>query len=222
MKSSHANWQSLPGSFNALNTRQLFPSDNQYGIPRLPHVGLSALPVWLAPYRTRIRSNRGVDGGAIHFFLDDYRFETVWARPRKALAALQPYTTLLSPDFSLFADYPRVLQLYNTYRNRWCGAFWVSLGFTVIPSVAWAAPDSFDFCFAGLPEHSLLAVSTVGVFRDADRQFFMAGFRAMVKRLNPSTVLCYGQPISKMDDLVTLKIYPDRWQGIRRARKGMG
>ena len=122
MKSSHANWQSLPGSFDNLNTRQLFPSDNIFGIPTLPHVGLSALPDWLAPYRTRIRSDRGVAGGAVHFFLDDYRFETAWSRPRKALQALQPYITLLSPDFSLFADYPHALQLFNTYRNRWCGA----------------------------------------------------------------------------------------------------
>jgi hypothetical protein len=219
MKSSHVNWQSLPGSFDALNTRQLFPSDNRFGIPTLPHVGLSALPHWLAPYRTRIRSDRGVADGAIHFFLDDYRFETVWSRPRKALQALQPYITLLSPDFSLFADYPRTLQLFNTYRNRWCGAFWIAQDFTVIPSVSWSAPDSFDFCFAGLPEHSLLAVSTVGIFRDADRQWFVVGFREMVERLSPTTVLCYGQPITGMDELATIKIYPDRWQGIRQARK---
>ena len=102
-------WQSRPGSFDALHATEMFPSDNALGIPCLAHVAVERVPVWLAPYRTRIRATEPVagarlDDGAVHFFVDDYRFETVWSRPRKALEALAPYTTLLSPDFSLYRD----------------------------------------------------------------------------------------------------------------------
>src|SRR5690606_139839 len=78
------------------------------------------------------------------------RFETVWSRPRKALEALAPYTTLLSPDFSLYRDWPLLLQMWNVYRNRWCGAFWQRQGFTVIPTVSWSTAESVEFCFLGV------------------------------------------------------------------------
>jgi hypothetical protein len=148
-RTSHR-WQSKPGRFDALHALERFPSDNELGIPCLAHVSPETLPAWLAPYRTRIRDSEPPDDGAVHFFLEDYRFETVWSRPRKALEALAPYTTLLSPDFSLYRDWPLMLQMWNVYRNRWCGAFWQSRGFTVIPTVSWSTAESYDFCFLGL------------------------------------------------------------------------
>ncbi|HFE67257.1 MAG TPA: DUF4417 domain-containing protein [Chloroflexi bacterium] len=115
---STGRWQSKPGSFDALHAAQVFPSGNEYGIPDLLHTSADRVPAWLVPYRQRIRVNESLDDGAVHFFLDDYRFETVWNRPRKALEALRPYTTLLTPDFSLYRDWPLTLQLWNVYRNR--------------------------------------------------------------------------------------------------------
>ncbi len=101
---SSPRWNSTPGSFDVLHTDQFFPADdNPYGIPSLPHAPLSYTPDWIAPYRTRIRTKHGMSNGAVHFFLDDYRFETVWSRPQKALQYLRRFNTLLTPDFSGFA-----------------------------------------------------------------------------------------------------------------------
>ena len=135
MQTSGENWQCLPGSYDALHARQLFPSDNAYGIPDLHPAPLRVTPEWLVPYGQRVRSTGGLADGAVHFFLDDYRFETVWSRPRKALQHLSKYPTLLTPDFSVFADYPPALQIWNVYRSRWCGALWQSLGFTVMSEI---------------------------------------------------------------------------------------
>jgi len=216
-------WQSRPGSFDALHATELFPSDNALGIPCLAHVSLERVPAWLAPYRTRIRANEPPDDGAVHFFMDDYRFETVWSRPRKALEALAPYGTLLSPDFSLYRGWPLILQMWNVYRNRWCGAFWASQGFTVIPTVSWSTAESYDFCFLALPQRSVVAVSAVGVrMEDAlERYLFCAGFRETVERLAPTVVLSYGPLPVECRALVEVVEYPTRWQGIRRARKGI-
>jgi hypothetical protein len=218
-RTSHR-WQCKPGSFDTVHARELFPSDNPLGIPTLRHTALSKLPRWLVPYRTRIRSVDGLDDGAVHFFLDDYRFETVWARPFKALEALRPYPTLLTPDFSLYADWPQTVQIWNVYRSRWCGAFWQAQGFTVIPTVSWSNPDSFDFCFLGLEPCGLVAVSSLGIdFRHPlQLRRFMAGFREMVDRLIPSTVLCYGRVPDELHDLVEIASHPTRWQGILKAR----
>jgi hypothetical protein len=225
-RTSHR-WQSKPGRFDALHALERFPADNELGIPCLAHVSLGTLPAWLAPYRTRIRAKEPVargasDDGAVHFFLDDYRFETVWSRQRKALEALVAYTTLLSPDFSLYRDWPLMLQMWNVYRSRWCGAFWERQGFTVIPTVSWSTMASYEFCFLGLPRRSVVAVSAVGVrMEDAlERYLFCAGFREMVVRLEPPVVLSYGPLPAVCRELVEVVEYPTRWEGIRKARKG--
>lgn len=219
-RTSHR-WQSKPGRFDALHALELFSSDNALGIPCLAHVPVERVPQWLAPYRTRIRANEPPDDGAVHFFMDDYRFETVWSRPRKALEALAPYTTLLSPDFSLYRDWPLMLQMWNVYRNRWCGAFWQSRGFRVIPTVSWSTVESYEFCFLGLPRRSVVAVSAVGVQLEdpLEGYLFREGFREMAARLEPAVVLSYGPLPAGCCELVEVVTYPTRWEGIRQARR---
>ncbi|HUM67720.1 MAG TPA: DUF4417 domain-containing protein [Chloroflexota bacterium] len=219
-RTSHR-WQSKPGSFDALHAAQIFPSDNEYGIPALQHTPVSRIPAWLVPYRQRIRSNEPPDDGAVHFFAEDYRFEAVWNRPCKALEALSPYQMVLTPDFSLYRDWPLMLQLWNTYRNRWCGRFWQEEGFAVIPTISWSTTESYDFCFLGVPRRSIVAVSAVGVNLDAPLEYrlFADGFTEMVRRLEPLVVLSYGRLPAACHELVEVVIYPTRWTDIRSARR---
>ena len=214
-------WQSKPGSFDTLHSAQLFPSRNAYGIPDLQHAPTGRVPAWLVPYRQRLRSQEAPEDGAVHFFLDDYRFETVWSRPYKALAALAPYQMLLTPDFSLYRDWPLTLQLWNVYRSRWCGRFWQAEGFTVIPTVSWSTAASYDFCFLGVPRRGVVAVSAVGVNLDAplEYQLFVDGFVAMVRWLEPRVVLSYGRLPAACHELVEVVTYPTRWSNIRTARR---
>ena len=51
------------------------------------------------------------------------RFERVWEKPDTALDKLRPYRAVLSPDFSMYLEMAPVLQLYNVFCNRWCGAY---------------------------------------------------------------------------------------------------
>jgi hypothetical protein len=215
-------WQSKPGNFDSLHAGQLYTTGNGYGIPDLLPAAVAPPPAWLAPYRQRIRADVPLTDGAVHYFIDDYRFETVWTRPYKALSALRPYTTLLSPDFSLYREWPLTLQLWNVYRNRWCGRFWQSQGFRVIPTVSWSTAASYDFCFLGVPRRGAVAVSAVGVKQQdpVARQLFVDGFREMVTRLEPVLVLCYGRLPPTCSELVETICYPTRWAGIRAARKG--
>lgn len=223
-KNPYVDWTHIPGGFDALNTRHLYASNNSLGIPSLPHVPLSAIPEWLAPYRARIRDDSDISGGAVHFFLQDYQFESVWRRPVKTLSSLKnKWGIALSPDFSLFYDCPLIMQMWNTYRSRWVGRWWVENGVRVIPTVAWGLYDSYDFCFLGLPERSVLAISTVGTRNDASAKTpFLYGFKEMLKRLTPSAVLCYGEPYPEMTDLIELHEYPDFWKSIAHARKKYG
>lgn len=58
----------------------------------------------------------------VHFFLDDYQFQRLWNNPEKYIEVLMKYPFVLSPDFSLYSDYPRALQIYNHYKKHWLAA----------------------------------------------------------------------------------------------------
>src|SRR5260221_10429208 len=97
-RSSH-NWKTIPGSFDALHTSHIFPADsNPWDIPLLHHAPIAYTPACLVPYRTRVRRKDGTAGGAVHFFLDGYRFEKVWSRPSQALPARRRFPTVLTAD----------------------------------------------------------------------------------------------------------------------------
>jgi hypothetical protein len=130
-------------------------------------------------------------GKTIHFFTYDWNFEAVYEKPEKATARLSQYYALLTPDFSIYYTMPLALQIYNIFKSRWCGAYWQSLGLKVIPTVEWGLEESFDFCFDGIEEGSVIAVSTY--CREDYKKEFMVGYNKMLETIKPSTVICYGE-----------------------------
>jgi hypothetical protein len=146
-------WNSKPGAWDRLNMSSIYPSSNKYGIPDLKAPTIQELPeppTCLIPYNIRVRSQLGYADAAMHFFIDDYRFELAWSHPEQAFQRISKAWLALTPDFSLYVDYPMAAQLWNTYRNRWCGAFWQSRGLVVIPSISWSDESSYEFCCGGV------------------------------------------------------------------------
>lgn len=207
-KTSHR-WGELPGAFDRMNLRALYPSSNDWGIPDLPCAQRS--PARLLSYTDRHRIATASADDAVHFFLDDYRFEIVWAKPERGLTRIASVGAALTPDFSLWRDMPPAMQLWQVYRSRWCGCWLVEHGIDVIPTISWSTPASYPFAFLGVPAGSIVAVSTVGI-RSDDEPLFAAGYAAMVERLQPSTVLVYGRrPPEYLADLAPVRVYPTRW-----------
>jgi hypothetical protein len=210
-RSSHR-WGEVPGGFDRLNCRALFPTDNRWGIPALPSASLE--PARLVSYTDRHAIAKADTGTALHFFLDDYRFEAVWTTPGRALSRPRAVGAALTPDFSLWRDMPTVMQLWQVYRSRWCGAWMAAHGVTVIPTVSWAGPDSYPFAFAGITRGSVVAVSTVGVHREHEaRTLFAAGYTAMLDAVDPPMVLVYGKPLHGHTGGPRQRCYPTRWDG---------
>lgn len=129
----------------------------------------------------------------IHFFIDDYQFERVWNYPDKYIDMLIQYDCILSPDFSLYQDMPMAMKIWNVYRSRQIGAYYQSCGIKVIPTISWAEEETFCFCFEGIPEGSVVAVSTVGVKKSKESlELYAKGMDAMIERIKPSKILVYG------------------------------
>ena len=132
----------------------------------------------------------------IHFFTYDWKFDKVYENAKDELEKLKQYYCLLSPDFSIFTNMPLPLQILSVFKNRWCGAFWQSNGLKVIPTVSWGDEKSFDFCFDGIEEGSVVAVCTY--YRENCEEEFMLGYNEMLKRIKPSAVICYDEPFKAM------------------------
>ena len=106
---------------------------------------------------------------------------------------LRAFKCVFTPDFSTYTDFPKAVQIWNHYRKHWLGAYWQSNGITVIPTISWSDESSFDWCFDGEPVGGAVAVSSVGTQMNATaRVLFLAGYKEMLERLQPSQILFYG------------------------------
>lgn len=223
MQSIHrsVNWKSLPGNFDVLHLDNLYPAtDNAYGIPTLAPATVvpSSLIQWGS--KNQLADTTLPDKTAVHFFLDDFRFESLWKNPERNLDLIQQRGIALTPDFSLWLDMPLAMQIWNVYRNRYIGAFWQENDIHVIPTISWSDSASYDFCFCGVTPGSMVAISTVGVRDKEARTLFQAGFDKMIEVIQPAAVICYGS-LHRLGIQTGTNVieYPSRWDQFR-ARGG--
>lgn len=158
----------------------------------------------------------------IHFFVEDYQFERVWQRPAYYAQLLKDYRCVSSPDFSLFTDYPKPIQVYNHYRKHWIGAYWQHLGLDVLPTICWTADKScFEWCFDGEPKNSDVIISSVGTQMSKGKQnAFLEGYFRMVDVLTPNKIYFVGKipkEIQNRDNVVQMSVFTDRFDKLRKA-----
>ena len=145
---------------------------------------------------TKANDNDVNKRNGVHFFVDDYRFTGIYDHPEKTLSKYSQYSFLLTPDFSTYAEMNLWRQLESVAMNRWCGAYWQIKGLTVIPTVSWSTPRSFDFCFDGIEKGSTVAIGMIGCKRN--HLGFLHGYNAMLEKIEPSSILCLGTPFPDM------------------------
>ena len=200
-----------------------FAEDNYYGIPRM-----------FSTQTTGTQMLRFMDWNEVedpenyiaHFYYDDFKFIQAWRHPDKYVDKLMRFKAVVAPDFSLYTDFPRALQILSCYRRQWVGAYWQSLGLDVIPDVVWGDEKSFDYCFLGIPEGGTVAVSTVGVTNNDDwngkfGEMFRDGYNEMMKRLSPSTILFYGDEIEGLEGniIVCPSYYKQKRELLNKQKK---
>lgn len=178
---------------NPMFLRNQFQGDGVFGMPCLKKDDVDLKQIELIGY-DKLSENQ--TSKIVHFFLDDYKFEVLWKNPEPRIERLKQYKAVLLPNYSMYTEMPMALQLYNTFRSRWCGVYFQSKGIKVIPTVAWGHPDTFWFCFDGIEKESIVAVSTLGV--RTEKALFMQGYSEMFRKLSPSAVICYGKPFDEM------------------------
>lgn len=144
-----------------------------------------------------VKSQDAIHAG-VHFFIDDYQFERIWNEPAVYIDMLmrKGAPCVLTPDFSLYTNMSRAVQIWNVYRSHLIGQIMADAGLEVIPTLQWAQPESYAFCFDGIEPGGSVAVSTVGVMRDElSKRLWIQGMQEALKRVKPKTILLYGSKI---------------------------
>lgn len=191
-----------------INTSKSMRSDNLFmrneysghGKWNIPLIKKQAVDVenisLIACSDTRSNDNETNTKNGVHFFVDDYRFNGIYNNPEKSLRKYSQYAFLLSPDFPTYADMNLWRQLESVAKNRWCGCYWQDQGFTVIPTISWSTPRSYEFCFDGVEKNSIIAIGMIGCKQN--KKEFLRGYDYMLSKIEPEAVICFGTPFDEM------------------------
>lgn len=194
--------------------RSSFPKSGKWNLPLIRRQQIDTSNISLiACSDTKLNDCRDNLHKGVHFFVKDEKMSVNYTHPDKNLEKFSQYAFLLSPDFSVYKKMAMWRQLQSVAQSRWCGAYWQSRGLTVIPTISWSGAQSFEFCFDGVEKHAVVAVSTLGCRRS--RHSFMYGYNAMMEKLMPETIICYGTPFAEMEgDIIPVKYqYPTERRG---------
>ncbi|MBQ6908621.1 MAG: DUF4417 domain-containing protein [Synergistaceae bacterium] len=186
----------LESDYNGYRLREFY-ADRAVGFYQMPLLkACHYMPEGLIPF-DNISGSEEYNKG-VHFFLYDYKFERVWRDPYKYIDRLKQFTCMTTLDFSLYADMPIAMHVWNVYRSRLIGQIMQDAGINVIPIVRWGVKGVLDFYLDGIEQGGIIAVSTVGIQREKEiKELFCAGISEVIERLKPEAILHYGKPITE-------------------------
>ena len=198
--------------------------DGKYQIPMLPPCNFDYYPEdsidFEESFSRKIKNHRKLN---VNFYIDDTKFTRLWNNPDKYLNHLRCFHSVTMPDFSISTGYrgmPFALNIFNKYRNHAIAWYLHMNDIAVIPSVPIADKDSYDWCFAGLPKHSILSVCTNGRIRaKASRIEFCDGFSSMCERLEPTRVIVVGRIPDELNTDIPITNFQTRNQRINERMK---
>lgn len=188
-------------SFNFRNSelflRNGFEPSGEFGFPLVRKQIVDLSNIELIAFSDISRKDVSNLQKGVHFFVDDYRFESVYSNPNRSLERLKKYAFLLTPDFSLYSEMEPWRQIESIGKSRWVGAFWQSKGCITLPTVSWSTPSSYRFCFDAIEHNSIVAIGMIGCKQS--RQSFMRGYNAMLETIEPEAIICFGTPFPEME-----------------------
>lgn len=154
----------------------------------------------------------------IHFYLSDYVFQNIWSNREKYRHMFKRFGAVMTPGFSMYTDWPKMVQMWNHYRRHLIGAWMQEIGCKVYPTILWSDEESWDWCFDGEPQHSTVCVSSVGTQKNREaRRLFLAGYEAMMYVLKPETILFYGNvPKECKGNIVHIEPFQEKFREVRK------
>ena len=168
----------------------------------------------------RIGNKSAISDSLVVFFLNDQRFYSALSHPWDYTKQLLCYTGVIGPDLSQYIDMDYVIRLYHNYWNKVFTAYWQIRGINMYPNVTWSLPDSYEYCIAGLPRNSVIAINSMGVPKyHFSKGLWLKGYRYVVKHLDPILILRYGPKIEGEYESLSLYLENVQLNILKNGRK---
>ena len=191
-------------------------TEDEIGIPIILGTKSAELPSSMTAFSKAIYGKRTET--IVHFYEADRSFARVMHNPKKYGELLKRFKYVVFPDFSQKLDMPAFIRFQNSWWNKALGAYWQSLGVNVIPNVSWSTPSSYEYAFKGIPRHSVIAINCTGIKgTHMSRYFWMSGYEAALKALEPSLIIRYGDAMPGED--TSRSVYFEN-ENLKRLRNG--
>ena len=189
---------SLDMKENYLFMRNGFDVTGKWDIPIVKKQDIPLDNVRLIAYSDTTQNDRPDNTACgVHFFIDDYRFTGIYNNPERSIKKLSQYAFLLTPDYSTYSDMNYRGQLESVAHGHWVGAYRQSMGLKVVPTMTWSDSKSYTFCYDGVEKSSVVAIGMIGCKRS--KKEFLRGYNNMLETVEPSAVICFGEPFKEMD-----------------------
>ena len=170
--------------------------EGELGIPKLANIQNAEIPRGLVSFnKAKYVANKRQ---YVHFYIHDIGFRKIFTATKGQLDLLKQFDGVISPDPTIVIGKSKCLHATSTYLNRAVAYFLQRNGIPVIPNIRWGDESSYDFCFLGIPKHSIVAISTTGAIKkdkktnNALRTYFKNGLAEMIKRIKPKVVIVHG------------------------------
>lgn len=151
----------------------IYPSNNPEGIPTL-RLDRQA-DVLDAPFvRWGQNCRKSRMRGCFHFYTGDERFSRLWSRPQDLVNSA--CVAAVEPNFSVHAQAPHAIALYQTYRKRWLARLWQDQGIRIWVDLHVAAEHRYTNLL-GVP-WGWRAYATRGTGHDLKVEYELARRRA--------------------------------------------
>lgn len=155
----------------------------------------------------------------VHFYIDDYQFERIWRNIDRYYDKLRQYGCVIGPDFSQFGDMSYPMRIWNCFRNKVVSAYLQNKGVKIVPNVTWSLPDSFDYCFDGIPAHSTIAINCTSIIgNNFSKSLWYKGYHEALNRLEPKCIIRYGTKMPGEREDISCYFENERLKMLRNGR----
>jgi hypothetical protein len=125
----------------------VFPSDNEWGVPKLDPRMQASGPVFPMTLWGSVGRRKAMPGTWL-FYTADRRFDSIWKDPGAILYSGP--SCAVEPNYSTHPQMPRAFVLWGIYRKRWVNRWWQSKGVRTFVDLN-VGQEVRDLNFLGVP-----------------------------------------------------------------------
>ena len=175
--------------------RWAFGSMKLVGEHRMPLLeAVTSIPdgLQLIPYDKRLQGSSS-SGNVVHFYINDDRFSSVAVDPATAMPQLSRFGGAIGPDISPYATHTVFMRASSLWYGKAVTALWQGHGIKTVPNVRWLFDVDLDYALCGVPNESILSISTLGVASTkVKRSCLRRGIRRIIDEKRPIKLLVHG------------------------------